>query len=212
MEVSSVTDVSGVLIRSMGVVVCCSCGLGVKTCLCFHFTYGKLSWIICLTLLFVYFLWCYTRFVARRQLSPFTPLLYAERRQSSACQRKGYSVISACSPSNEIQFLSISQTITRYSAGCCFPRRNSNARKAELSMGVDQWCTSGWAFRLHCQSFYRRVIRGTLGKSQPGHELDGKSEQAGRSEKGLLEEQEVSSISLLVCNKNRIWVFLRFKP
>lgn len=43
MEVSSVTDVSGVLIRSMGVVVCCSCGLGVKTCLCFHFTYGKLS-------------------------------------------------------------------------------------------------------------------------------------------------------------------------
>lgn len=109
-----------------------------------------------------YFAWC----VVCLQWGITTSLSHAGRRQLPACQRKVSELFfhtAAAWRSNACQ--SASQ-LPGMSLAVDFPGKifqQWGGRRAELSIRVEQWCTSSWAFNSHRQSpLPTRVLRGNL--------------------------------------------------
>lgn len=161
----------------MGAAVHRSCGTGIKkTTCCYLCAYGK-THLIHISLFMLFCVWYFASCVAHLQQSPTNSLLYAWRRQLSAAQRKVFEI-----------FL---HPATAWRSNVCHSAGLLPGIRHAVFPGklVKQWGgQKSWAKResgsvMYLQLSFQlalpeplppRFLRGTLGKSQPGHELDGK--------------------------------------
>lgn len=131
-----------------------------------------------------FFVWYFASCVAHLQQSPTNSLLYAGRRQLSAAQRKVFEI-----------FL---HPATAWRSNVC--------HSAGLLPGIRHAVFPGKTLQLSFQlalpePLPPRFLRGTLGKSQPGHELDGKGWREGEageeSRQNVVVKDNVGSVSSL---------------
>lgn len=155
--------------------------------------YGKTYLIhISLTPLFVSLLWCFAGCVAHLQQSPTTSLLYAGRRQLSACQRKVTELFLCTATAWRSNACHSARQLQGISPAVVFPGKivkQWGGRRAELSIRADQRCTSSWAFNSRCQSLCRP---GSWGEPWGNPNLDmnwmGRKRDGGGGERGRVWE------------------------